>query len=45
MPQFKGTLRGLKSSFERMAEDNRLGRLPDFRKPGERTGREQPSVT
>lgn len=28
MPQFKGTLRGIQSSYQRMVEDNLLGRLP-----------------
>jgi limonene 1,2-monooxygenase len=28
MPQFKGRLRGIQNSYQRMVEDNRLGRLP-----------------
>ena len=31
IPQFKGSLRGIQRSHQRMAEDNRLGRLPDAR--------------
>ena len=31
MPQFQGSLRGVQDSFSRMAEDNRLGRLPAAR--------------
>ena len=31
MPQFKGTLKGIHNSYYRMAEDNRLGRLPEAR--------------
>ena len=31
MPQFKGSLRGIQSSYDRMVEDNRLGRLPSGR--------------
>ena len=34
MPQFNGSLRGIQSSYERMVEDNRLGRLPSAR-PGD----------
>ena len=29
MPQFKGSLRGIQASYDRMVEDNRLGRLPN----------------
>ena len=28
MPQFQGSLRGIENSYNRMVEDNRLGRLP-----------------
>jgi limonene 1,2-monooxygenase len=28
MPQFKGTLKGIHSSYQRMVEDGRMGRLP-----------------
>jgi limonene 1,2-monooxygenase len=31
MPQFNGSLRGIQSSYDRMVEDNRLGRLPSGR--------------
>ena len=31
IPQFNGSLRGLQGSYDRMAEDNRLGRLPQSR--------------
>ena len=31
MPQFKGSLRGIQSSYDRMVEDHRLGRLPSGR--------------
>ncbi len=31
MPQFKGTLKGIQGSYDRMVEDNRLGLLPTAR--------------
>ena len=31
IPQFNGSLRGIQSSYDRMVEDNRLGRLPSAR--------------
>ena len=31
MPHFKGSLKGIHNSYERMVEDNRLGRLPEAR--------------
>ena len=31
IPQFNGSLRGIQSSYDRMVEDNRLGRLPTAR--------------
>ena len=31
IPQFNGSLRGIQSSYDRIVEDNRLGRLPTAR--------------
>ena len=31
IPQFNGSLRGIQSSYDRMVEDSRLGRLPSLR--------------
>ncbi len=44
MPQFKGTLTGIQSSYERMVEDNRQGVLPRSRS-GFVQSQEQPRVS
>ena len=44
VPQFRGSLRGIQNSYDRMVEDNRLGRLPQARsgvsssQPGQAAG-------
>ena len=42
VPQFNGSLRGIQNSYQRMLEDNRLGRLPNARSGSAAAGRPVP---
>jgi hypothetical protein len=43
MPQFNRSLRGIQASYNRMVEDNRLGRLPSARSGAVRVNGGPPS--